>query len=255
MKKIGIIAAIAAIICGFFVYTFVSDIEKKEAARMEELRVETVQLVYAATEIPPFTDITAEMLVLKDFPTAYAPSNGIKTIEEVVGKRCDGTLYAGQMIVSDSLKTSEDIGTSMSFQVPEGMRAMTISVSGDAGVGGYLTAGDLVDIKQFIYTQIDENDKQTIDTITTDSGIVREISGGVTATVLQGVEILALGNNGYTSESGELYSSVTLVLTPEQCDILLAARETGGDLTLTLRHRGSGKAEYDSVSTVTELFD
>ena len=247
MKKVTILAAVAAILCGLLLYTYLNQVEDRvnraTAAAKEDPDLKPV--VVAIQDIPAYTAITDEEVAIYYYPSAYVNENAATELDQVIGFQYDGTTYAGEILFKNGLTTEEDSGSSLSYRIPEGMRAMTISVSTSQGVGGYLTVGDTVDVIQ--YLAADETE-----TIQTDGGATRTINGGVVNTVLEGVQILALGDPWYTGEDGT-YSTVTLLLEPEQCAILTAGDGMGASFCLSLRQRGISSHEYDSITTYPEL--
>lgn len=246
MKKLSFIALIAALLCGVSIYSFLnarSDTGKNEVQVQE---IKTTALVTAVQEIPPHTPITAEMLQLTDFPEEYAPAEAARGFEELLGLESDGTIFPGELIFIGSVGTAEETGGCLSYRIPDGKRAMTVSVGTGSGVGGYLSAGDLVDVLQYIITE-------EPDMMTSKQGTGREVPGGITHTALEAVEILAVGSNGYDGSDGSLYDSVTLALTPEQCSILTAIQcMPNSYISLALRQKDDAKSPSYGTETFTE---
>lgn len=246
MKKMILLAAVAAVICGVLVFGYLRILELRTEAAERASVPKTESVVVAAQDIPPFTDITKEMITFRAFPAEYIPAAAARKVDDVIGLQADGTIVAGEILYTTALAEAEEIGSSLSIRIPDGMRAMTVSVSTDTGVGGYLTEGDFVDVLQYIPTE-------DPDSITADNGETREISGGVTKVILEGVEILELGTKRSDAEMSVLYSNVTLALTPEQCSMLVASQSMeGGELYLSLRQRDNDSKEYSATVTYTE---
>ena len=97
--------------------------------------------------------------------------------------------------------------------IPKGMRAFAIDVTEQSGVSGFILPGHRVDVIRF----------------ETDRGDPRGES------ILQDILVLAAGQVFTRAEERSLTTrTVTLALTPEQVDILVAARAKGS-LALSLR--------------------
>lgn len=118
-------------------------------------------------------------------------------------------------------------------------RAMSISVTGSTSVSGLIRKGDFVDV----IGTFDFPD---------DEGRIRR-GDPVTCTVLQRVEVLAIGNDrpegrslgaSQSARAGG-YSLVTLAVTPREAEILAFAENIKGRLMLTLRNRSDLYAEPD----------
>ena len=201
MKKIYLIAAVLAIACGALVYVYFTNLENRvtEAEKEHALPpVEMTDVVMAAIDIPPLTEITEEMIKTERFPAEYVGEDVATSIEDVVGLQADGTIVSGQMIMKTAVGSLEEVVPSLSARIPEGMQAMTIGVDVSSGVGGYAANGDRINILGFI-----PGDE--------DAGIPDK-----TVIAIDGAEVLQVGNKGFTGENGSIYTSLTLALSEAQ---------------------------------------
>lgn len=125
---------------------------------------------------------------------------------------------------------SRDVG--LSDQIAKKFRAFSISVSGSASVSGMVRAGDEVDV---------------IGTFTFPSDEGKNKRGDLaTVTLLQKVRVLAVGDEtaktrvrslGASSSSPSGYTTVTLLVTPREAEMLASAEQKKGSLALSLRNR------------------
>lgn len=201
MKKIYLIAAVIALACGALVYMYFSNLEGRVAEAQKEHAapaVEMTNVVVASADIPPYTDITEEMIAIERFPAAYVNENMAVSADEVLGLQSDGHIVPGEMIMTTALGTAEEVAASLSGMIPEGMRAMTMSIATSSGVGGYIVDGDHVDLLCFI-----EGDEETG-------------AEPVASIALSDVPVLRIGNVDFTPDGGAIYSSLTFALTPAQ---------------------------------------
>ena len=201
MKKILIIAAAAAILCGVLVYVYFNSLEE----RYEEVEARA-QVVEAETTEP-----------------------------------------------ETEMETTEP-ETVFSEMIPDGMRAMTIVVDTQTGVGNYIETGDYVDVLQYRtdVTEISEEESSE-DYILSDNGT--KLGGsGMTGIVLEGVQVLAIGEEGYDRETSGSYSSITLAVSPEDSLRLWEALNSGGVFGVSLRTSGNNEKEYDGVKTFAEVW-
>lgn len=111
--------------------------------------------------------------------------------------------------------------------VKPGMRAVSISVNGPNSVSGLVQPNDRVDI---------------LGTFTFPSRKKSGETEAVTLTVLQDVTVMATGARlgksglgGYSTPAGS-YSTVTLLVTPREAEMLVFAQHVKGQLLLTLRN-------------------
>lgn len=236
MKKIGLIAALAAVICGIAVYLYISGVEQRIAAASRETKVETADILVAAREIPPFTEITEDMLAHTACPADYVRPEMATEAVQVLGLQADGTIVEGEPFLMTKLGTSETLGASLSYDIPAGMRAMTVSLGTDAGTGGYITKGDRIDLMMSL--AVDPKSETDYSRFAPDSDKCFRTEERITTVVLKDAEVLELGEVTFDSEAGGLYSGLTLALTPEECLQVFSAMEQGGDFYALLRPRG-----------------
>lgn len=247
MKKVGLIAVLAAIICGIAVYLYIGTVEQRIAAAGKKQKLEMTNVLVAAKEIPPYTEITEEMVKSRAVPADYVNPDAAREPEEVLGLCADGTIVEGEMFLTSKLGTPEELGASLSYDIPDGMRAMTVSIGRESGVGGYITKGDLIDLMLFLAAEYE--DPEEPDRLVTSEGTTFRLNGGVTTVVLEAVTVMELGDVTFDDESGGLYSSLTLVLSPEDClrlySAMMQAQLNGGELYATLRQRDdAAESEY-----------
>lgn len=212
MKKIYLIALIFALLCGFLVYTYIGSYEDRiTQAEIDHAApvVEMTTVVVAACDIPPKTKIKEEMVYLDSFPAEYVSENAARSLEDVIGLRSDGTIVEGQIIMATAVGTLEEIVTDLAARIPDGMRAMTVSVSTSSGVGGFVKAGNKVDLLGYIPGNPDEGTEEILEVCIT------------------GAEVLAVGDADYSEEDDKLYSSLTLALTKSQTVEVLELVEKG----------------------------
>ena len=249
MKKVSLIAALAALICGFAVYLYLNSVEERIARAEQEQAPEMTEIVVAARLIPPYTEVTADMLRLEQYPADYVSAQAIRSVDEVVGLRSEGAISEGQQLFPAMFSSGDGAGAALSFRVPEGMRAMTVPVTVSSGVGGYVVRGDLVDL--LVWMQDIRSDSQNHHRETEPK------SDTASRVLISGAMVLACGDVTVRENSGVLYANVTLALTPEECLKVFAALEeqekNGGAIYLTLRHRGDGSATDGGIHTSAEL--
>ena len=208
MKKIYIIAIVSAAICGILLYSFFSGYEKKTSERTEGKELRTEQVVVASEDIAAYTELTREMLKVVPVSEGSLHANAAHTIEEVVGKITEREIVSGEQILTNKIYEEGDSGTSLSYQIPKGMRAMTTAVSLEQNVAGYMEEGDLIDI------------------------IASSESGKDKKLVLSAVKILRLGEVTARG-SGKVNANITLLLTPKQCITLASI----GEFDVALREK------------------
>jgi pilus assembly protein CpaB len=150
------------------------------------------------------------------------PRDAVATPEDLKGKVALVTMTPGQMITSREVASrGPELGLAYAVKPP--LRAVTVALDPIIGVAGFPKPGNHVDV---------------LATFTTDR------VGTVTRTVLQDVEILALGSevqakqvdpsSGKTSEAKPTIPTATLAVLPGEAEKLILA-ENRGKLRLALR--------------------
>ena len=192
-------------VTAFFLYDYLTNMQEPVAAAVPEGDV-----VVARDTIPAHTPINAEMLEVKSFPVdAIHPEAGDE-ISLFVGGIARSEIIRGEQVLTSRVHT-EDMRATLSYRIPENMRAVSIPVNEVTGVSGYITPGDLVDV---LFTIEEE-----------------EINEGAmtTYTLFQKVKVLAIGELPREVEDDEsrLVSTVTMEVTPEQAEVLAYSYQKG----------------------------
>lgn len=190
-------------------------------------KTKPVPVVVAARPIPARTVITPDLVREAIRPVAALPPNCAGSEEEVVGRVATVALAADEPIRREAT-AQQDASLGLAYAVPDGMRAVTVALDSIIGVAGFLKAGDHVDV---------------VATFDTD----RMSNTAVTRTVLQDVELLAIGPEVRPEEEkkapGEKAArpkeqpNATLAVSPQDAEKLILAESTGR-LRLTLRRAG-----------------
>jgi pilus assembly protein CpaB len=202
-------------------------VQRQQAWAAQQTR--PVSVVVAAREIPARTVIEPGMVYETIRPVATLPPNCASSAREAVGGVTTVAIAADEPIQRTAIsRQSASLG--LAHAVPEGMRAVTVALDSIIGVAGFLKAGDHVDVVATFDT--DRFDRQA-----------------VTRTVLQDVELLAIGPDVAQQDAKRttLVSSktsrpkeepnATLAVTPQDAEKLILAESTGR-LRLTLRRAG-----------------
>ena len=88
MKKMKVIALVAALVLGFCVYKYMGELNKPH----EEPRV---NVVVCAVDIPENTTITAEMVKVVAVLEESVLPNAMRDVDSVVGMVMNSDMYAG----------------------------------------------------------------------------------------------------------------------------------------------------------------
>ncbi|PTL76137.1 Flp pilus assembly protein CpaB [Vitiosangium sp. GDMCC 1.1324] len=197
-----------------------SAIKKKEADVRRGWNL--VPVVVASQDIPEGTVISFEMINQRSVPEQFVTSSVVKpdSATYVVGQKVLVALQSGDPLLWSQFETTK-AAERLSTKVQKKVRAITIESKPTTSVGGWIRPNDHVDvIGTFRDPQTDEN---------------------VAVTLLQNVIVLATGkvtgttNVNLIPEHQREYTNITLMVIPEEAEILTLASELG-NLTLSLRN-------------------
>lgn len=232
MKKIYIVAVVAALISAVLLYSFLNSYDKK-SAKNEKVNYKTEDVVVALEDIPANTTVTDKMVTVIKMPVDGIHPDAAKQRVDVVGLIATTDIVADEQLIKSKFLSGSDSGNDLAYQVAQGKRAMAIEVDSAAGVAGYVEVGDLVDV----IAVVDSPTKQFVKTA---RGEKMEIDGRVTTVVAEAAKVLRVGDVGYVTSPLDVYTSLTLELSPEQCAKIATARDMG-KLTVTLRYKSNNR--------------
>jgi Flp pilus assembly protein CpaB len=208
MKSKSLILMVVAMGCGLIAaYT---------TAKLTAKGVDDTEKVYVATnEIKVGTVIKEpeKLFVEIDYKKGTAP-NAMSDLEKMKDKVVTRTVRPGQFLVPD------DLSSNFGISPPKGTKGMSIKVTPDSAVAGFIMPGSRVDVMATIIEN-GNNQKPKV------------------MTVLQNQEVLAVDRISVRPDGQsavEAINTVTLAVTPQNAQKLeLAVRLSGGVVRLLLR--------------------
>ena len=200
--------------------------------------VQPQKIVVAATEIPIGTIISERQLKVTSWPKDSIPPGSAQFPESVVSRVAVRAINRGDAVTEQKLKPkSATPGAGfMTYVVPQGHRAVTVAVNEVAGVAGFLTPNDRVDV--IVTTPIPNNDKESVSKI-----------------MLENVPILATGQvTDQKAGKPVIVPTVTLDLLPEDAEklVLSAAK---GSLQLLLRNIADSTQVKSKGATIAKVLN
>ncbi len=236
------IAAALGLLAAILVIVFLSN---AGSSNNNNSAVATEGVIVAAQPIAIGTQITADMLTTKQVATSAIAADAIRDKTLAIGQVARYPISRG-----DTLSTSELVSApqvkSLSFEIPPGLRGMTIPVSINNTPSALIAPGDFVDV-------IVSADAVLLNgNVVTLPGNNQQQARG-SATLLQNVQVLSVDRNfadtgvvydssvrGTPPEAKDSVSFVTLAVTPDQAQLLWLAQDSG-KLTIVLRAFGDDK--------------
>src|SRR5271155_758690 len=86
---------------------------------------ETTGVVVAATDLPPFAIVNADMVKLQDCPKNLVPSGAMTRVEDAMERAVLNPIVKGETLLDGKL-APRGAGRGMAAKIPKGKRAFTI---------------------------------------------------------------------------------------------------------------------------------
>jgi len=191
----------------------------ERAARPAPVQMTTV--VLAARDVPAGTMLTGDDVKAVAWPANTPLATSFATVEDVAGRGTIDILRQNEPLTAAKL-AARGAGAGLQPTIPEGMRAISISVNEIIGVAGFVTPGSRVDVLV------------TLD----DNANTKKLT--MTRVVVSNVQVLTAGTRFDQDQSRQdgkpiPTSVVTLMVTPDDAErVALAQNE--GKINLTLRN-------------------
>jgi pilus assembly protein CpaB len=190
----------------------------QEAVKVQE---EAQDVLVAARDIKEEELLKPETVKVIRMAKSAVPVGAFSAPKDVEDRWVKTSLLEGDVVIEKKLGIK---GTppGLVANIPKGMRAFAIDVTEQSGVSGFILPGHRVDVIRFEAERGEHRGES----------------------ILQDILVLAAGQVFTRAEERSLTNrTVTLALTPEQVDILVAARAKGA-LSLALR----GVNDHDVVA-------
>ncbi len=243
MKKVIMIvgALIVALGAAFGVNQIVRGSSAPEARAAAAPTIDGPKVLVATRPLPVGTILTAEALRFQPWPEGLVRNDayyveGQADMTALVGSVVRVALTAGAPVTRGSLVNPDDRGF-LAAALGAGMRAITVPLSPDQGVGGFVFPGDRVDVLMTaeLTSEADSNIK-----LYTSETIVRNLR------VLAVDQNTNPANGANGTATPTVAATVTLEATPQIAERIAVAR-TVGTISLALRSLAENAAELDEA--------
>lgn len=196
--------------------------------------VDQSDLVIAAKPLTVGMMVKAEDVKVVKTPTSAFPKGGFTKVADVVERPVISNILLEEPVLDGRL-AAKGSGGGLAPVIPVGMRAVSVRVTDVVGVAGFVQPGLRVDVLV--------------------TGRPPRGQMSMTTTVLQNLLVLSSGTTLVADQRGQAINapSVTLLVTPQQAEILtLASNE--GRIQLVLRNSKDDKVETTPGSNALRLY-
>ena len=236
------IVLLLSVVVGFIALILSGDYLRKERARLYA-GAEEITVIVARRDLPAGQIVAREDLALTELfaravgQEVFSPDD----VDRILGRRLRYPVRRGAPVSWFHIELPEDRTRGLASMVRIGLRAVSIPISGAAGVSGLIAPNDRVDI---------------LGTFTFPSKTFEGELESVTLTLLQDVTVLATGQRMARDDMmgdlgrGTAYSMITFEVTPRESELLVFAQHVKGQLHLSLRNTDdvSYEAQLPSVN-------
>lgn len=235
MRAKSLLAFALAIGCGLVAMVGVQQALQKQKADPD---VDKVQVFVAATEIQPGQTIDLQMLEKRKFLKESVPPEAVTDAKQLEKRALTVKAMPGEIIRVDKLGAEGKTGASIS--IPVGMRTVTIPTTTTQAHSGMMQPGDRVDVMVTYRVQPPAGGRDYPET----------------KTIMGNVAVFATdaerdANGGAEGAKGTM-KNVSLLVTPEQAQILTMA-QSFGTICLSLKNPGDTQ-EVEITNLTPDLF-
>ena len=216
MKPKSIVLFVVAAGCGL-----VAMVGVQQMMSGKKTQVPRVKVLVARAEVEPGIKLTEDLVSFRDMPKDGVPEGAVTKLEEYENRALKSRAFPGNVIQIAQLGEKGQFGTSL--DIPKGMRLVTVPVNATQVHSGIMKPGDRVDL---VLTY----------------EVVKRGSGRhfLTKTILQFIQVYAIGDQRLGSEAAEASASpkdvknVSLMVSQKQAELIQFALRLGS-LHPTLR--------------------
>jgi pilus assembly protein CpaB len=236
---LGLLAAVSAAV-------LVQTLSYKPPDGSTQKVIDEAEVMVASRDLAALTVVDASVVTKKTIKKTELPEHALTNSVQVVGKVLAVPMVEGEMF-RPTVFAKEGSGVHMAAALPPGRRAMSISLADWSSMAGILYPGSVVDVL-FSFKK------------------GRGSSDAISITLLQGVQVLAIGsqsvtssdqyqdrNPGAMSTKGQINQRmVTLMVDSKQAEILQLASQHG-QISLTMRNPMDVTREGQRQTRASEL--
>ena len=198
-------------------------VAQQNSGRATAASPETVNVVVTKSDVPARTVLTVAMVSRRDYPKGLAPSDALANEEDAVGQTTVAFLPNGAPVLRSQL-VAADGKRGASVTIDPGKVLVSFPTSDPLTVGGFVSAGDRVDVLATVTTGVGENPKRT-------------------QTMVQNLEVLQV--IGPTREQPQRGTSLTFIVDHQTALVLKYLRDSQATIDLAVRSR----MEFEDATT------
>ena len=234
----GLVAALSAT---FLVTALIAEMQRTTEVQVEPTH--EVEVLVAREDLAVNTMVRQEHVTRRNVLVSALPPNYLSDAVQVVGRVLAEPMTEGQAFNSSLFAQGK--GIHLAASLPDGGRAMTVSLTTASGLEGLLYPGSIVDVvASFRPPTVDNQRSQAVPTV-----------------LVQGISVLAVEQRTVVSNEDRVQSDgrlpgrsrlVTLLVNAEQAKALQLAQEYGS-ITLVMRNPMDANVMPGGVTMLSDL--
>jgi len=230
-----ILAVLLAVLMIFLVTRLINSAREEGMASAKPIPVEMVNVLVAANNIEPGSELRPEMVPIKSVPKEFTTPDTVTSFDQLKDKVAGSFIPTGDIIFNSKVKSPSQLNKA-SLVVGQGMRLISIPADFEIAVSYMVKNGDRVDLLAIFDVQKAERDIEG-----------QWISREITVTLIQNVKVFDIqygavetpkaGGGGTSEEAGRLGKgqTVTFEVLPAEAERLTAAFSKAKSFRLALR--------------------
>lgn len=219
------LAILAGLIAVYLVNAYFSGVERQQEKIAEQQEI--VRIVVASQDLEFGTPLTSSNVRMANWPAKSVPKGSFTTVEAAMrdGRVALRPIIKGEPILKERV-SGKDGRASIAYDIPEGMRAVSIPVTAVSSVSGFVRPGDVVDVF-----------------------LTRNVPGGtetkMTEVLLPNVQVLAVDQGANIKNTQpKVGKTAVLLVDLAGAQVLTLAQNVG---TMSLALRNIENQEFDRV--------
>lgn len=220
------VALLLGLVAVYLANAYFSGIEEREQRIAEQQKL--ARIVVASQPLGFGTPLATSNVKVVNWPANSVPQGAFRSMEDALrdGRVALRPILAGEPILAERV-SGKDGRASISYELPEGMRAVSIPVSAVSAVSGFVRPGDVVDVLLTRQLPGSEGDEKLTDVL------------------LPNVRVIAIDQVANEKDTKPKVGKTAVVMVDQTgAQVLTLAREVG---SLSLALRNIENEEFDEV--------
>lgn len=243
MRGKSLILLMLALGCGLVAAISITQVMATRDAEPAHSGAETTPIIVAMETIDMGDAVALEQIKLEDWPAGKVPEGALTSLEDVEGRRTRTKIYKGAPILEDQLLVKGGYDAGAAPLIPRGYRVVSVKVDAVSGSASMIRPSDRVDVIAYF-----------------SANPSRGIAKSMSRTILQNIKVFAVdskyeirpGEEEESTRTTSRTSTVSLLVTPEQAEMITAASEVG-EIRLAMRGLGDDESTTPRGVSATEL--